>query len=257
MTKNTSRVQPARCARCAHAPPPLHGSRRWRRCFRCSRCTSPGTKRTVQARTATTNCRSRRLAPTTRRKPTRPPAAAGHRQPAADLVKRGEYLARAGDCVACHTADKARPFAGGLPINTPFGTIYTPNITPDPDTGIGQWTDADFLRAMHEGIGKGGERLYPAFPYAEYTKVTDQRRAGHPRLSEHARADPLHAAAQRADVPVQPALADGVLEHVQFQRRAASCPIRSKAPNGIAARIWWKGWRIARNAIRRAISRKA
>ncbi|MFL9898171.1 cytochrome c [Paraburkholderia fungorum] len=91
-----------------------------------------------------------------------------------DLVKRGEYLARAGDCIACHTADKARPFAGGLPINTPFGTIVTPNITPDPDTGIGQWSDADFLRAMHEGVGKSGERLYPAFPYAEYTKVTDQ-----------------------------------------------------------------------------------
>ena len=91
-----------------------------------------------------------------------------------DLVKRGEYLARVGDCVACHTADKSRPFAGGLPINTPFGTIYTPNITPDPDTGIGQWSDADFLRAMHEGIGKSDERLYPAFPYAEYTKVQSQ-----------------------------------------------------------------------------------
>jgi mono/diheme cytochrome c family protein len=91
-----------------------------------------------------------------------------------DLVKRGAYLARAGDCVACHTADKSRPFAGGLPISTPFGTIYTPNITPDPDTGIGQWSDADFLRAMHEGIGKSGERLYPAFPYAEYTTVMSQ-----------------------------------------------------------------------------------
>jgi mono/diheme cytochrome c family protein len=91
-----------------------------------------------------------------------------------DLVKRGEYLARVGDCAACHTADRTRPFAGGLPINTPFGTIVTPNITPDPDTGIGQWTDADFLRAMHEGIGRSGERLYPAFPYAEYTKVTDR-----------------------------------------------------------------------------------
>ena len=91
----------------------------------------------------------------------------------AALIKRGEYLARAGDCVACHTADKGRPFAGGLPISTPFGTIYTPNITSDPDTGIGRWSDADFLRAMHEGIGKSGERLYPAFPYAEYTKVTD------------------------------------------------------------------------------------
>ena len=94
------------------------------------------------------------------------------KQAGADLIKRGEYLARAGDCIACHTADKTRPFAGGLPINTPFGTLYTPNITSDPDTGIGRWTDADFLRAMHEGIGKGGERLYPAFPYADYTLVT-------------------------------------------------------------------------------------
>nr|WP_242539086.1 cytochrome c [Trinickia acidisoli] len=92
----------------------------------------------------------------------------------ADLVKRGEYLARAGDCIACHTADKSRPFAGGLPIGTPFGTLYTPNITPDPDTGIGRWTDADFVRAMQQGIGKGGEHLYPAFPYAEYTRVTER-----------------------------------------------------------------------------------
>ncbi|SIT39530.1 Fructose dehydrogenase cytochrome subunit [Paraburkholderia ribeironis] len=91
-----------------------------------------------------------------------------------ELIKRGEYLTRAGDCAACHTADKTRPFAGGLPIDTPFGTIVTPNITPDPTTGIGQWSDADFLRAMHEGIGKSGERLYPAFPYVEYTQVADR-----------------------------------------------------------------------------------
>ncbi|MDG0027385.1 cytochrome c [Trinickia sp. Y13] len=91
-----------------------------------------------------------------------------------DLVKRGEYLARAGDCVACHTADKSRPFAGGLPIGTPFGTLYTPNITPDPDTGIGRWTDAQFLRAMQEGVGKAGEHLYPAFPYTEYTRVAER-----------------------------------------------------------------------------------
>jgi mono/diheme cytochrome c family protein len=91
-----------------------------------------------------------------------------------ELVKRGEYLARAGDCMTCHTADKGRPFAGGVAMQTPFGTIYTPNITPDADTGIGQWSDADFLRAMHEGIGKAGERLYPAFPYPSYTKVADR-----------------------------------------------------------------------------------
>lgn len=91
-----------------------------------------------------------------------------------DLVKRGEYLARVGDCIACHTADKSRPFAGGVPIGTPFGTLYTPNITPDPDTGIGRWTDADFLRAMQEGVGKAGQHLYPAFPYPEYTRVAER-----------------------------------------------------------------------------------
>jgi mono/diheme cytochrome c family protein len=92
----------------------------------------------------------------------------------AELVTRGEYLARAGNCIACHTSDKGRPFAGGVAMRTPFGTIYTPNITPDPDAGIGRWSDADFLRAMHEGIGKAGERLYPAFPYPSYTRVTDR-----------------------------------------------------------------------------------
>jgi len=100
--------------------------------------------------------------------------AGGVSGPGPDLVRRGEYLTRAGDCIACHTSDTGRPFAGGRAISTPFGTIYTPNITPDPDTGIGRWTDADFMRAMHEGIGKDGQRLYPAFPYVEYTRVTDQ-----------------------------------------------------------------------------------
>lgn len=91
-----------------------------------------------------------------------------------DLIKRGAYLTRVGDCAACHTADPGRPFAGGLPISTPFGKIYTPNITPDPATGIGQWSDTDFVRALHEGIGKGGEQLYPAFPYVEFTRMTEQ-----------------------------------------------------------------------------------
>jgi mono/diheme cytochrome c family protein len=90
-----------------------------------------------------------------------------------EIVQRGAYLARVGDCVGCHTADPRRPFAGGVPIDTSFGRLYTPNITPDPATGIGQWSDADFLRAMHEGIGRNGERLYPAFPYVEFTRVTD------------------------------------------------------------------------------------
>ena len=79
---------------------------------------------------------------------------------------------RAGDCIACHTSPGGKPFAGGLAMQTPFGTITTPNITPDKATGIGDWSDDDFYRAMHEGIGKQGEYLYPVFPFPWYTKVT-------------------------------------------------------------------------------------
>lgn len=91
---------------------------------------------------------------------------------ASDVLARGQYLADAADCLACHTAEGGEAFAGGRPFNTEFGTLYSPNISPDPETGIGGWTDEDFLRAMHEGIGKQGERLYPAFPYAAYTYLT-------------------------------------------------------------------------------------
>ena len=91
-----------------------------------------------------------------------------------DPVARGRYLAQAADCEACHTAEGGKPFAGGLAFETPFGTLYSPNITPDKETGIGAWTDADFLKAVHEGIDKDGERLYPAFPYAAYTYITDE-----------------------------------------------------------------------------------
>jgi mono/diheme cytochrome c family protein len=102
------------------------------------------------------------------------PDAAALAPPATDTeqIKRGEYLARAADCIACHTLDKAKPFAGGYPLATPFGTIYGPNITPDNETGIGTWTDEDFIRALHLGIGQQGEHLYPAFPYTAFTKLS-------------------------------------------------------------------------------------
>ena len=90
-----------------------------------------------------------------------------------DRIERGRYLAILSDCSACHTAPGGEPFAGGLPLRTPFGTIVTPNITPDPDTGIGNMTDAEFLAALHEGRGQGGKRLYPAMPYPAYTKLSD------------------------------------------------------------------------------------
>jgi mono/diheme cytochrome c family protein len=91
----------------------------------------------------------------------------------ASLVQRGEYLARAADCMVCHTAQGGKPYAGGFAFTLPFGTLYSTNITPDRETGIGAYSDADFLKAMHTGVRRDGARLYPAMPYAAYTYVTD------------------------------------------------------------------------------------
>lgn len=88
------------------------------------------------------------------------------------VIRRGLYLTQAGDCAACHTAPNGEAFAGGYTLPTPFGTIYSANITPDQQTGLGSWTPDDFYRAMHEGRSKDGTRLYPAFPYTHYTMVT-------------------------------------------------------------------------------------
>lgn len=87
-------------------------------------------------------------------------------------VTRGAYLSRTGDCMACHTTRGGQQYAGGRAIPTPFGNIYSPNITPDKKTGIGDWNADDFWRALHNGKSKDGSFLYPAFPYPNYTKVT-------------------------------------------------------------------------------------
>lgn len=87
-------------------------------------------------------------------------------------IERGRYLATAGDCAGCHTKPGRKELAGGLPVQTPFGTVVSPNITPDRETGIGLWSDDDFARAMTEGIGRGGVHLFPAMPYPYYTKVS-------------------------------------------------------------------------------------
>jgi len=91
-----------------------------------------------------------------------------------DLVERGRYLTYAGGCISCHTADAegAAALAGGRAIETPFGTFYSPNITPDVATGIGGWSDDAFVAAFHEGVGPDGESYYPAFPYTSYTGVS-------------------------------------------------------------------------------------
>ena len=87
-------------------------------------------------------------------------------------INRGEYLARAGDCIACHTEPAGTQFAGGRAMPTPFGDLYVPNITPDDETGIGSWTADEFYRMMHTGVSRDGTLLYPAMPFASYTKVT-------------------------------------------------------------------------------------
>ena len=92
--------------------------------------------------------------------------------PSDNLIERGAYLARAGNCMACHTARGGANYAGGLGIATPFGTVYTSNLTPDFNTGIGSWSSAHFWRAMHNGRSKSGRLLYPAFPYTSYTQIT-------------------------------------------------------------------------------------
>lgn len=94
----------------------------------------------------------------------------------AKMIKKGEYLAKIGDCIACHTDVQGggKPFAGGLPIDTPFGRFYSPNITPDKETGIGTWTEQDFIDALHKGKHKGGYNLFPVFPYIYFAKTSLQ-----------------------------------------------------------------------------------
>jgi mono/diheme cytochrome c family protein len=90
-----------------------------------------------------------------------------------DRIERGRYLALLADCAACHTAPGGQPLAGGLALQTPFGILVAPNITPDGETGIGDMTNAEFLAALHDGRGHNGRRLYPAMPYPAYTKMAD------------------------------------------------------------------------------------
>lgn len=92
-----------------------------------------------------------------------------------EVVNRGAYLYRAGGCASCHTDEKGggAENAGGVELRTPFGVFYGPNITPDPEHGIGKWTEADFLRALREGVNPKGQHYYPVFPYTSYTRLTD------------------------------------------------------------------------------------
>lgn len=110
----------------------------------------------------------------------------------AALIERGAYLARAGNCIGCHTATGGAPLAGGRGIDTPFGVVVAPNITPDPDTGIGRWSSGEFWRALHHGRSRDGRLLYPAFPYPSFTYVRRED------------SDALHAYLRSVPAVVQP-----------------------------------------------------
>lgn len=128
-------------------------------------------------------------------------------------VARGRYLTIASDCAACHTPQGAAPFSGGLGLHTPFGTIYSPNLTSDVQTGIGAWTNDQFWRAMHEGIGNHGEHLYPAFPYPSFTRVT------------------------RAD-------SDAILAYLKTIPPVHSAPVRNALPFPFNIRALMIGWNL-------------
>ncbi|MEJ5066220.1 cytochrome c [Erwinia rhapontici] len=116
------------------------------------------------------------------------------------LIQRGDYLARAGDCVACHTKAGGEPFAGGLPMATPIGTIYSTNITPDKQSGIGGYSYDDFQKAVRHGVAKNGDTLYPAMPYPSYAVVSDDDMQALYAYFMHG-VKPVAQANQESDIP--------------------------------------------------------
>jgi mono/diheme cytochrome c family protein len=116
-----------------------------------------------------------------------------------DLIRRGRELAAIGNCNTCHTVRGGRDFAGGLPVPTPFGTIFSTNITPDPDSGIGGWSEAAFRRAMRAGVDRDGHHLYPTFPYDHFTSISDQD--DHALYAFLMTREPVRAPARTNEVP--------------------------------------------------------
>ena len=166
--------------------------------------------------------------------PIAPPAAASF---APELVAKGEALAGGGYCAECHTPKGGQAFAGGYAFATPFGVLYSTNITPDPETGIGTWSEAAFTRAMHEGVSRDGSHLFPVFTYDHFTKLSDDdvRALYAYFMTRHAGS--RAGAAERHLVPVQHPLSAGRLETAVLHGRAASRRIRRRARSGIAAPI--------------------
>ena len=141
---------------------------------------------------------------------------------ALELVAKGEALASSGYCAECHTAKGGQVFAGGYAMATPFGVIYSANITPDPQTGIGNWSEAAFARAMHEGVARDGSYLFPAFPYDHFTKYQRWRRSGAVCLSHDTSACKRAGQSKYYAVSIQYPLSASGLAIVVFPMRPLS-----------------------------------
>lgn len=126
--------------------------------------------------------------------------AAADETPSAEVLAHGEYVARLADCVACHSTPESAPFAGGLEMATPLGSIYATNITSDPETGIGGYSLADFDRAVRKGVGRDGHRFYPAMPYPSYAKLTDDDVRALYTYFMHG-VEPARAENRKSDIP--------------------------------------------------------
>ena len=152
-------------------------------------------------------------------------------------VSHGAVLAALGNCAVCHGPD----LAGGYRLQTPFGTITTPNITPDEATGIGGWSYAAFARAMRDGIGRDGRQLYPALPYTHFRTVTEPDLQALYAFLVNQPAVAAPRGRERHALPVQPAPAARRLERAVFFVAAPSSPTRHGQANGTAAPTWWTG----------------
>ncbi len=168
------------------------------------------------------------------------------------LVKRGRDLAAIGNCNDCHTVRGGKSFAGGLPVPTPFGTIYSSNITPDAETGIGRWSEAAFRRAMRSGVDRDGQHLYPTFPYDHFTNVSDEDDRALYAFLMTRRAGPRAGARQPACLSARSARCRRRLEAAVPASRQLPAGQQPRARNGIAAPIWSRGSRIAAPATPRA-----
>jgi mono/diheme cytochrome c family protein len=176
-------------------------------------------------------------------------------QQSATPSSKGEYLARAGDCIACHSVRGGKAFAGGLRMGTPMGTIYSTNITPDPDTGIGNYSLQDFDRAVRSGVAKDGHHLYPAMPYPSFAKISDDD-LGALYTFFMKEVPPIKQANKDNEIPWYLSGVGRWRSGMRSLRRIVPMwPKRIMTPVGIAAPIWSKGWAIAVPAIRRAVGR--